>query len=255
MLAQAGQAYRRARDRGEEPAVEPALRDELYRELEAKGHLQDAREAFARLARTDASEKVFDPDSFWRLGGAKELSPRSRAVLKELYFFREKTSSDLDKAPFRVLPEPLMVRLAHKLPETSDALERCDGMTPYLFRKFGRELMEAICKGLAAPPIADPPERPRQPALDHATVSRYLVLKEWRKNKAAEKGVDPVVVLPTDDLRKLSAAPGQGGSPSEWITFLSDRKRELYGEELVRILSTPPPAPPAGGGRRRRRRR
>lgn len=229
------------------------LRDILRKDLQSKDRLVDAQEEFKRLERLEPSEKTFDPDGWWRLPGARSLEARSRAALKELYFFREKTAAELDKAPFRVFPEPLMVRIAQRLPKDPCEIEKLSGMTAYLFKRFGRELLELVEKGSRAAPIQSPPGRPPGERWDGATMLRYQRLREWRKKKADERSVDPVVVLPTDDLRELAKAPAAAGEPPGWIFILSERKRALYGEELLAILSAPPPAP--GKDRRRRRRR
>lgn len=224
-----------------------ALRDLLFRELEGKDLLEDAREEFRRLERIEAAEQSFNPDGFWRLSGARSLAPRDRAVLKELHLFRERKAAALDRASFRVLPEALLVRLAEKAPEDMGVLERM--LTPYLFRAYGPELLESVRRGLAQPPIGAPPERPRTERWDNPTTLRYQELREWRKKKAQERGMDPVLVVSTQDLRTLARAPSEGGEASSWLGALSDHKRRLYGAELLGILQTPPPA-----AKRRRRR-
>ncbi|MBI4423610.1 MAG: HRDC domain-containing protein [Elusimicrobia bacterium] len=232
-----------------------ALRDLLHEELAKRELVGDAQDEFARLVRVQPVDKVFDPNSFWRLPGARLLPAQARAVLKELYFFREKTAAQLDRAAFRVLPEQLLVRLAQELPRDLEALEQVKGMTSYLFSRFGRELLGVIQEGLAREPIEREPERPANRRWDTLTMQRYEALRQWRKQKAEERGVDTVVILATDDLREIAQAPMRAHEPDAWLACLSPRKRELYGEELMAMLSTPIAPPAAGSGKRRRRRR
>ncbi|MBI4386675.1 MAG: HRDC domain-containing protein [Elusimicrobia bacterium] len=227
------------------------LRDKLHAELEERDLLQEAKEEFGRLERLEPTERIFDPDGFWRLSGARQLSPQSRAVLKELYLYRERTAAELDRAPFRVLPEALLVRVAHLLPGDRAALEKTSGMTSYLFRNYGRDLLEAVRSGLAHSPIENPPERKAPPQWEHDMFCRYEALRQWRKSKAQARGVEPVVILTTEDLRGLAKAPSQGPDPQAWLCALSERKRRLYGEEIVRLLQLPP----APSKKRKRRRR
>lgn len=232
-----------------------ALSDILHEELEKRELLGDARDEFARLVKVQPIERIFDPDSFWRLPGARALTGQARAVLKELYYFREKTAAQLDRAAFRVLPEQLLVRLAEVLPRELDSVQKTRGMTPYLFNRFGKELLAVIEDGLAKPPIDREPERPANRRWDTVTMHRYEALRQWRKKKAEERGVDTVVILATDDLREIAQAPLRAPDAADtWLSILTPRKRELYGEELMTLLTTPV-APPTTGRRRRRRRR
>ncbi len=231
------------------------LRDILLKELATRDLDGDADDEFARLVRVQPAERVFDPDSFWRLPGARAISAQQRAVLKELYYYREKTAAQMDRAAFRVLPEQLLVRLAEVLPNDLDSLEKVRGMTPYLFNRFGKELLDLIETGLKRDPIEKEPERPANRRWDTVTMHRYEALRQWRKKKAEDRSVDTVVILATDDLREIAQAPMRNPHDAEsWLSTLSERKRELYGEELLAVLSTPVSAPLPGRRRRRRKR-
>lgn len=232
-----------------------ALRDILREELAKRELDGDAEDEFVRLVRVQPIERVFDPDSFWRLPGTRALTGRQRAVLKDLYYFREKTAAQMDRAAFRVLPEQLLVRLAEMLPKELEEVQKVRGMTPYLLNRFGRELLDVIEAGLKKEPIEREPERPANRRWDTVTMHRYESLRQWRKKKAEERGVDTVVIIATDDLREVAQAPLLAPHDADsWLSTLSARKRELYGDELMALLTAPVSAP-VGGRRRRPRRR
>lgn len=228
------------------------LRDLLHKELDEKGRLHEAHDAFLRLEQIEPPEKTFDPDNFWRLPGARALTPQARAILKELYFYREKTAAEADKAPFRVLPEALLVRIAEKCPRDPSELESIHGMTPYLFQHFGKALLEVVRRGEESAPIEKPPERPRPQLEDARALQRYRALRQWRKKKAEERGLDPVAILATDDLHKVARAC-RGEDSALWLAELSEHKRELYGSEMLEVLKTAIPAPSVAPKRRRKR--
>ncbi|MFH2203575.1 MAG: ribonuclease D [Elusimicrobiota bacterium] len=228
-----------------------ALRDILTAELEARGLLQDAIDAFAHQELAEPQERKFSPDDFWHIHGARELPAQKRAVLRALYLFREKKSAALDRAPFRVLSEQLLVIIAEKCPKTLDALRDMRGMTPYLFNHFGKDLHKNITAGLASPPIEKPPERNHKNRWDSDTMRRYEALRAWRKQLAAERGVNPVVILATDELREVSQAPKKNPSADHWLDGLSEHKQLTYGKALLEVLNRPIPV---NKGRRRRRR-
>ncbi|MDE2293247.1 MAG: HRDC domain-containing protein [Elusimicrobia bacterium] len=227
-----------------------ALRDLLAAQLESRGLSRHAQDAFRRIERTPAVEKSFDYDAWWNIHGARDLDGRQRALLKRLWVFREKQAAAADKAPFRVMPEDLLVRVAAARPEELDDLRRVRGMSPYLFRRYGRELLAESAAAEADPAVDSPPERPRGDRWDADTMRRYEALRAWRKEKAAAQAVDPVVILPTDDLRSLALAPREGGDCARWLEVLTEFKREQYGPELSALLERPAPEP-----KRRRRRR
>src|SRR5687768_16299212 len=72
------------------------LRDHLRRELEAKGRLGWAREEFVRLETIRWSDE--EPGSaFLRLKGARDLSRRELAVLRELVPWLDRIAEELDR--------------------------------------------------------------------------------------------------------------------------------------------------------------
>ena len=215
------------------------LRDILHERLRAKGVLDDALDEFRRLELIEPNPRGFDPDGFWGLSRVRELSPAKRAVLKQLYLYREKKSAQLDRAPFRVLAEELLVRLAQACPSTTEQLRSFAGMTPYLYSHFGAELLTVIEQGLAAPAIEKPPERPSNTRWDSDTLRRYEALRAWRNEQASQRGVNPVVVLATEELRKLAQAPKGAGAPEAWLDVLSEYKRRVYGKQLLGLLQAP----------------
>ena len=219
------------------------LSEILTGELKERGLLRDAKDEFRRLETLEPVNRQFDPNAFWHLRGSRDITPQKKAVLKRIYLYREKTAAALDRAPFRVLPEELLVRIATESPKTLQGLRNLRGMTPYLFRRFGSELIGEIEKGLEAPPIEKPPQRPHKNQWDSSTMRRYEALRQWRKTVAETRGVNPVVILPTEEIRQLAVAPTHSEEPKDWLNCLSDYKKELYGKEINEMLARPRPTP------------
>ena len=119
------------------------LHDLLARELEARGLTAAAREEFARIAAVEPRPKVFDPEGWRRLKGARELDRAGRAVLRALWIAREERASELDRPPFKVMPEPTMVEVARRRPRTEEALLRVPGVTPVVLRRLGEVALAA----------------------------------------------------------------------------------------------------------------
>lgn len=122
------------------------LRDELVR----RGLAQEADAEFQRIAAVEPRERVFDPEGWRRLKGARELDAVGKGVLRALWITREARASEADRPPFKVLAEQAMLEIARRRPATPEALAAIPGVTPQVLRRMGPAILEA----LAAPPLA-----------------------------------------------------------------------------------------------------
>jgi ribonuclease D len=120
------------------------LYDALAGELATRGVLAEARHEFDRIAAAEFRERVFDPEGWRRLKGARELDPAGRAVLRALWIAREEQARALDRPPFKVLAEQTMVELARTRPADDRALGRVPGVTPSVLRRMGPALRDAL---------------------------------------------------------------------------------------------------------------
>jgi ribonuclease D len=208
------------------------LSDLLRNQLREKGREADAAEACAQLAELEPVIRNFDPDGFWRIAGRNRLTDRQLACLKEIFLMRDKRAKSLDRAPFRIMPEDLMVRIAADMPENPEALAKVKGMTSYLMRKFADSLLSAVAHGRQAQPPVEPPRK----GLRSSNKERRLfeLLRRWRKEQAEREAVEPIVILDTASLRGLSRAAAAG--ESDPLAKLSELKRQRYGEALLKLL-------------------
>jgi ribonuclease D len=120
------------------------IHDALSQELAAKGLAEEARKEFDRIASVEPREKVFDPEGWRRLKGARELDPAGKAILRALWIAREDRARGDDRPPFKVLGEQAMLELARRKPRTDEELARVPGVTPPVLRKLGAALRAAI---------------------------------------------------------------------------------------------------------------
>ncbi len=214
------------------------LADIQTKMLIEKGRMDDAKESFADLAALEPNLKTFDQDGFWKLVGRDDIGGQQMAVLKEIWLYREEQAQSRDRAPFRVMPEDLMVRIAQAMPETREALAAVRSMSPYILERFATGLLAAVAKGKAEPPITRPtaaaPERKRLSDLEWRT---FEALRAWRKSRSEKDSVEPVVIMTTENLRVLSihACRDSGGDP---LGPLSELKRNRYGEDILKVMAT-----------------
>ncbi|HSN90949.1 MAG TPA: ribonuclease D [Anaeromyxobacteraceae bacterium] len=120
------------------------LRDRLVGEMEARGLEAAARAEFARIAGAEPRERVFDPEGWRRIRGARDLDPAGAAVLRALYLAREERARALDRPPFKVLAEATLVELARRRPGSPAALRAVPGVTESVLRRMGDAIASAL---------------------------------------------------------------------------------------------------------------
>ena len=186
------------------------LRDVLKDELTTLGRLAWAEEEFSLVARRAWEPRVFDPDMFWSIKGARDLPPQEAAVLRELYAMRDRRAREADLSPFRIISDEALLALAKKMPAGSSDLNGVRGLTPLVRRRIGSDVLEAVRAGLLVTKAdlpAPPRGRPRKKT--SAMQNRLERLREWRKTRAAELGLDPGVLFPQSTLEALAAVGPQ----------------------------------------------
>jgi ribonuclease D len=219
------------------------LRARLEQELTQRGRLAEAHEVFASMTSVEYMHRPFDPDGFWRLRGARELDGGHLAALQAAYLWREEKARTLDQPPFKVLADQTLITLAERLPPTLQELMAMSGINPGLMRRFGGELVQAMQKA-AAGPVPAPPKRVHHHLVrpDEGTAARYEALRAWRTARAAERGVDPDVVLTNDTLMTIARQAPATLTDLAACDGFGPAKQSLYGHEILTVLTMQPKA-------------
>jgi ribonuclease D len=123
------------------------LRHRLVSELEEKELLDAAREAFEKVCVQQIAEKRFSPGGFLHIYGAQSLDVAGKRILKALYLFREKEARRRDRAPFRILTNDTLLRLALHRPKSIQDFTKIKGIPRvYLTSRAAEPLLELIRK-------------------------------------------------------------------------------------------------------------
>jgi ribonuclease D len=211
-----------------------ALREIQLKELTEQNRLREATETFERQTQAQPTPKVFDPDDFWRTKGCKDLTPQQQAILRELFIIRDKIARKTDRPPFKVMNDSTLIQLAEQQPETSEALRQMKGLSDNLLKYNTHDILKAIERGQTALP---PPYRPNSNHRpDDETLARYETLRHWRNNLAAERGVEPDVILGNDTLMDIARHNPQTLSALSQMKCLGKWQGETYGEALLNVL-------------------
>ncbi len=128
------------------------LRDRQTEALRRTGRDRQAAQVFAQLAQTMPGTPAFGPAAFWRIKGVYDLEGQERAVLWELYIWRDQVACERDRPPFKVVGDAALLALARARPHTLDGLARIRGLPQHIIRRHGRAILNAIARGESGPP-------------------------------------------------------------------------------------------------------
>jgi ribonuclease D len=211
----------------------PTLRDRLLAELETTGRMTEAREIFTDYASVPAANHVFDPDGYWRIGIPADLNRRQMAILRELYLLRERLAEERDCPPFKVFADRLLVALAEAGPDSIPALRAIRGMTAGQTRRYAGPILQALERGRKTP-LPHPPSRP--PEIDPLVVERFAALRDWRRRRGEQRGVDSDVILSKDAIWALAYQAPTTLADLQDIPGLGPWRRQTYGAEILEVL-------------------
>ena len=213
------------------------LRDRLEPKLASAGRLDWLREECAAVAALPPVARRHDPDAYLDLKGARRLSPRALAVLRELFAWRERRAEATDTPAFRILGNESLVRLAELRPRDPAGLAAVPGVLPRLRREAG-DLLAAVgrAEGLQEGELPRVARAPR-PVVSDAVRLRADRLKAWRARKAAELDVDVSVVLPQRLIDRLAEAAPEDAAGLAAIGGLRRWRAEAFGTDLLAAVS------------------
>ena len=209
------------------------LHDDLYKELEQKGCLEESAEIFAEQARIRLPNIEFDPESFWEIDGVQKLPPRNRAVLRALNIYRDSEAKKLDRPPFKVFGNHQLFQIAQMTPRHLQQLSKIAGFSDYILRLYGAELLEIVDTTLKTGTVPRQTHSSRQPI---EVVQRYERLSRWRKEYANHRGVSSDVILSRDSMWEMAKLNPQTESDLDQVNTLGPWRRRTYGAEIIALF-------------------
>lgn len=228
------------------------LRDRLKDDLERAGRWHWAREEFSLLEGTRWPDE--DPgNAFLKVKGARDLTRRELAILRELVPWRDAIARQMDRATFRVIGNEQLLEIARQQPATREALAAIKGMPRGLLESRGNEMLEAVQRGLAVSESALPrfPKAARwdrDPDFD----ARVGALKTVRDAAATRLDLDPGVLCSRDRMEAVARKNPESLQELESVSELRGWQREVLGEGYIKALKphrktgaggTPPASP------------
>jgi len=210
-----------------------ALQQRLAAQLESLGRLAWLREECDAIAELPAAARRRDPDAYLSIKGAKRLSPRALAALRELHAWRERRAQETNLPPFKILGNEVLLRLA-ELPAGDGAPA---ASLPPRLRPREHEIAEALARahGLDEGQLPVVP-RSARPILPDPVLRRIARLRAWRTAKADELKLDVSVVLPQRLIDRLAEASPRDGDGLGAIEGLRRWRIRTFGREILAVL-------------------
>jgi ribonuclease D len=215
----------------------PDLRDRLKEALEQKGRLHWAQEEFLRREQTRWSEPEEGREAFMRMKGARDLTPRGLAILRELHEWREGVARERDQATFRILGNQALLEMSASPPADVRDLPRVTGLSEGMAQRRGRDIMAAIRRGQAVPE-EELPRWPRSPRWerDVELEARVEALKDARTRIANELELDPGFLISRATLEEIGRAQPRTLEELEAVPGVRRWQVEAAGEGLLGVI-------------------
>jgi len=212
------------------------LRDHMKSQLEHRGRWSWAQEEFARLEGT-RWETETEMEGFLRMKGARDLTRRELAVLREVSNWRDKVAEQLDRATFRVMGNEVLFDLARLAPRNVTELSPIKGMPKGMIERGGADLIAAVRRGLEVPE-ATLPKFPRGQRWnkDRDFDDRVARLKAIRDAAAARLELDPGVLCSRERLENVARSGAKTLDDLEKVPDLRRWQVEEMGEDFLSAL-------------------
>ena len=199
--------------------------------MQEKNRLELAREDFVRACKVEVPKEKLNGSAWKRFAVRKDLSVRELTILNELCVSRDQIAEKMDRPPFKVISNAMLIEIARNLPEKDVDLAGI-GLSPKQIDLWGREILAAKKRGVEAPLVKR--EQAKRP--NDATLKRLDKLKAWRKRLAQDMGVESDIILPRIYLSILAENPPKSIRELESIMVDSPWRFSHYGAQIYSLL-------------------
>lgn len=207
----------------------------LAQKLAALGRTAWLTEECAAL--TDPNLYRNDPRAAYRrLRQGQTFAPTVQTVLRELVAWREHAAQENNLPRGWVVPDATLLETAVAAPQTIAMLGCLAGMGGSQLRKWGDEMLQAVRRGLAAPPerLWDEPRR-----LDRRQQAQYEKLQSRVHAIATQLNISPTLLAPRREMMKLITGDMSSGLARGWRrTLIGEELRQLCGDQTGPVAAS-----------------
>jgi ribonuclease D len=207
------------------------LATKLQDRLADQGRLEWAREECRVL---EQASDIRDPLEVWRrLPKVAQLSPRQRAVARELGAWREETAQQEDRPVGQVLADQALVEVARRRPGDQKALEQIRGIPQHIARRRARDVLRVVADSAEAEGI--PNEDGRRTITDKRDAPLIALCEALVRARSLQAELAYELIASRADLTEIVVAQREGRDPGS-VRTLTGWRRDLVGAELLELL-------------------
>jgi ribonuclease D len=188
---------------------------------------------------SERSDEIEDPVA--RVRGARDLTPREVAFLREALSWRDSVARTRDKAPFRIAGDQALLEVVVRRPGTPGQLAEVKGFSRALASQEGQDLLERMARVALLPEgeIVPYPRRARTgpSRLSPDAEERAVRLKEVRNRRADELGIDRGTLLPNAALFEIARREPRSRDELDTVPGLRRWQADAVGETLLATLN------------------
>lgn len=194
------------------------LAAKMEEQMRTLGRMEWFRQSCQRALEQTLILRERDPDAAWRITGSGTLPPRTGAVLRAIWQWRDREAKQADRPSFHILQNSDMIEAAKKF---------VVGETPefrHLSDRRRQGFLAAAQSALDLPESAWP-ERPPRMARTHTPGfdKKVEALRQRRDHHAKELAIDPAFIAPRSTIEGIAV------DPSRSETLLVQWQRDLLG--------------------------
>ena len=194
------------------------LAETMEEQMQALGRMDWFRQSCQRMLELTLVTRERDPNEAWRITGSGTLPPKTCAVLRSIWQWRDAEARLSDRPAFHIVQNSALIEAANQI---------AAGETPE-FRHFSERRRQGFLAAARAgleTPESDWPQRPPRPVRTRTPGfdKKFEELRKRRDQKAHELAIDPAFVAPRSALEAIAADPARSA------TLLVAWQRELLG--------------------------
>jgi len=213
------------------------LAETLEKELTKAGRLDWAMDEFETLCGRRWPDREFDDLGYLRIKGARSMDPVELAVLRELFLLRDERAREIDRPPFKVLGNRTLLEISRSQAADLDSLSEIKGITDLILKRFGKDLVSAVKRGLRKPHGPIPKiETGARRRMDRRTEKRLAALKDWRGPRAEALKLDPGVLCPNAALEAIAFAEPTNAKDLKGLPELKPWFVREFAEEILGVV-------------------
>ena len=161
---------------------------------------------FRQACQSLPSQRQFNPEAWRKMAGVNQFPPHQKAVLRDLFVWREELAQRLDLALFRVLPDGVLTALSHC--HRSTAADLCQHFHQRAVQEHAEDLVRLI-REAPSRPLAPPPRRTPEGRLTASQEKLLGHLRNWRN-------AHPSAPITNRHLKRLVSE-----APANWTEFVA----------------------------------